>query len=289
MSPPKLVKLERIPLKNHAHLTERWVQEQIALDPSILGLGDVVLKDKERMQPHAGRLDLLLQEAESNRRYEVELQLGRTDESHIIRTIEYWDIERRRFPQYDHCAVIIAEEITARFLNVVSLFNGQIPIIALQMAAYAVGDGYALCFVRVLDETTLGLVDEDEETQETTDRAYWEVKGSKASVQIADDLLGLIHNFAPGYELKYNKHYIGLTSNGQPDNFVVFRAKKEHLNLEARLPKTKETDQQIEAAGLDTLEYEARWRRYRIRLTPVDVKRSEVQLSALMKQAFDER
>jgi hypothetical protein len=44
-------------------------------------------------------LDLLLQDADGNRRYEVEVQLGKTDESHIIRTIEYWDIERKRYPQ----------------------------------------------------------------------------------------------------------------------------------------------------------------------------------------------
>ncbi len=65
-------------------------------------------------------LDLLLQDPDTNRRYEVELQLGPTDESHIIRTIECWDIERKRYPQYDHCAVIVAEDITSRFLNVIS-------------------------------------------------------------------------------------------------------------------------------------------------------------------------
>jgi hypothetical protein len=32
--------------------------------------------------------------------------LGATDESHIIRCIEYWDIERRRYPAYEHCAVL---------------------------------------------------------------------------------------------------------------------------------------------------------------------------------------
>ena len=86
------VKFERISLKNDPELNERWVQERIAADPSILGLGDVVVKDKERIQPRAGRLDILLQDAETNLRYEVEIQLGSTDESHIIRTIEYWDI-----------------------------------------------------------------------------------------------------------------------------------------------------------------------------------------------------
>ena len=94
--------LSKLSLKSHPELTERWVQDRIAENPQILGLGDVVLKDKERIQPRAGRLDLLLQDTESNHRYEVEVQLGRTDESHIIRTIEYWDIERKRYPQYEH-------------------------------------------------------------------------------------------------------------------------------------------------------------------------------------------
>ncbi len=91
-------KFEKISLRNHPFMNEKWVQDRIAEDPAILGIGDVVLKDKERIQPRAGRLDLLLQEADGNRRYEVEIQLGATDESHIIRTIEYWDIERKRYP-----------------------------------------------------------------------------------------------------------------------------------------------------------------------------------------------
>ena len=133
--PYNFVKPEIISLKNNSELNEKWVQEIIANDPSILGLGDLILKDKERIQPNAGRLDLLLQDQDSAKRYEVEIQLGKTDESHIIRTLEYWDIEKKRYPQYEHCAVIIAENITSRFLNVISLFNGAIPLVAIQMSA----------------------------------------------------------------------------------------------------------------------------------------------------------
>jgi hypothetical protein len=97
----RFVRPERIWLATSRELTERWVQVQIAAEPAMLGLGDLIMKDKERNQPRAGRLDLLLQDAESNRRYEVEVQLGKTDESHIIRTIEYWDIERKRGPGGD--------------------------------------------------------------------------------------------------------------------------------------------------------------------------------------------
>src|SRR3984893_1134101 len=94
---------ERIFLKLHPELNEMWVQDLIASDPSIFGLGELVLRDKERIQPRAGRLDLLLQDPETKHRYEVEVQLGATDEAHVIRTVEYWDIERRRYPQYDNC------------------------------------------------------------------------------------------------------------------------------------------------------------------------------------------
>jgi hypothetical protein len=56
----KYVKFERIILKGHPEYNETWVQARIAEDPAILGLGELILKDKERMQPKAGRLDILL-------------------------------------------------------------------------------------------------------------------------------------------------------------------------------------------------------------------------------------
>nr|WP_202922424.1 hypothetical protein [Sinimarinibacterium sp. NLF-5-8] len=176
---PEFVDFEQFSIKSHAQLDERWVQDRIAENPAMLGLGDVILKDKERIQPRAGRLDLLLQDADGSRRYEVEVQLGATDESHIIRTIEYWDLERKRYPQYDHTAVIVAENITSRFLNVISLFNGMIPLVAIQMSALRFNDKVGLIFTTVLDQMTLGLVDDDEEVQEATDRPYWENRGSK--------------------------------------------------------------------------------------------------------------
>ena len=160
------VKREKILLKTHTELTEKWVQERIAEDPTLLGLRELVLKDKERIQPRAGRLDLLFQDVDSTRRYEVEIQLGSTDEAHIIRTIEYWDLERKRYPQYDHTAVIIAEDITSRFLNVIGLFNGAVPLVAIQMNALKVGDFLTLAFTTVMDQVSRGLVDEDEEVQE---------------------------------------------------------------------------------------------------------------------------
>ena len=282
----KYEKLAFVSLKGHAILSEKWVQDRIAEDPQILGLGDLILKDRERNQPRAGRLDLLMQQAEGNRRYEVELQLGKTDESHIIRTIEYWDIERKRYPQYDHTAVIVAEEITSRFLNVISLFNGTIPLVAVQMRAVQLGSTVSLVFTTVLDQVQLGLVGEDEEVHEATNRAYWEARGSKATLAMADELLEIVRSLDPTLELNYNKFYIGLARQGRPDNFVVFRPKKNFIRVEPRLDRSESVEQEIEAAGLDVMDYDEGWNRYRIRLMKGDVKKHLPLLTNLLSSAY---
>lgn len=284
------IKPERIWLKTHPEYTEKWVQNIIADDPSILGLGDLILRDKERIQPRAGRLDLLLQDADTQRRYEVEIQLGATDETHIIRTIEYWDIERKRYPQYDHCAVLVAEDITSRFLNVVSLFNGNIPLIAIQMQALRIGTQTALVFTKVMDERSLGLIEEDEDAASTpTDRNYWEKQSTVETLKLADQMLGLVKEFEPNLKLKYNKFYIGMERDGQPFNFISFRPKKNFLKLEVRIPQSTEIDAKIDQAGLETLEYNKTWGQYRMRLTAEDIKTKAETLKELAKIAFDLR
>ena len=285
---PKLYKPERINLLNHPVIKESWIQEQIANEPAILGLGDLVLKDKERIHPRAGRLDLLLQDLDTKRRYEVEIQLGRSDESHIIRTLEYWDIERKRYPQYDHCAVIIAEDITSRFLNVIKLFNSSIPFIAIQMNAFKYGDDVALIFTKVLDESPLGLVDEDEEVRELTDRDYWIKRGTSETVALADEMLAIIKDFYTGFELKYNKFYIGLAKDGQPNNFAIFRPRKKDLNIEIKLPQNDDSQKIIDDANLDDMGYDARWGNYRIRVSKQDLRKNKEAYTILLKMAFQQ-
>jgi len=282
-------KFDIVNLQQHSELNEKWVQKIIAKDPNILGLGDVILKDQERIQPKAGRLDLLLQEANSNRRYEVELQLGASDESHIIRTIEYWDIEKRRYPQYDHCAVIIAEDITSRFLNVISLFNGHIPIIALQMTAISHEGKVGLIFTRVLDELNLGMVEEDETISEPTDRPYWIGRANNSTLKMTDTFLGLIQEVAPDFELNYNKHYIGLAKDGRANNFISFVPRRQRLEVRIKLRKSNDFDELITQSDLDELEYDRRYNQYRLRLTDSDMQSQRDILNKLIAAAWTER
>ena len=281
------IKLDKINLKNDPTINEKWVQSIIASDPSILGLGDILLKDMERKQPRAGRLDLLFQD-ENNRRYCVELQLGKTDESHIIRTIEYWDLEKKRYPQYEHVAVIIAEDITSRFLNVISLFNSHIPIIAIQMNAIKLDNQIGLQFVTVLDETALQNYNEDEEPelQISVDRSYWEEKATKETVTLADKLLALIHeHIDKNINLKYNKFYIGLERMGLINNFITFKPRKMNIIIQPKLERNSDYDTIIENTGLDFLDYDARGGRYRIKLTKNDIESHEEFLVKLFKSS----
>lgn len=284
-------KLERLDLAGHPDFNERWVQERIIEDPRILGLGDVAVRDRERVHPRAGRLDLLLQDKDpdSNHRYEVELQLGETDPSHIIRVLEYWDIERKRYPQYEHTAVLVAEDVTSRFLNVLGLFNGAIPLIAIQLSAFRLGDTISLAFTTILSELTLGLVDEDEPVTELTDRAFWERQATTATVALADRLLEIIRTVEPAAELKYNKYYVGLSVGGRANNFVSFVPQKSSIQMHIKLPRTDEVDGLLAESGLDLMAYDRQWGNYRARLTSADVDKQRPLLADLVKRARSRR
>lgn len=276
-------------MKGESTITEKWIQDLIEEDPSILGLGDdLQFRDRERPQPGAGRLDLLLQD-EDNCRYEVEIQLGATDESHIIRTIEYWDIERGRYPQYDHCAVIVAEDITSRFLNVISLFNGHIPLVAIKMQALEVGTERTLVFTKVLDKIQFGL-DEEDEPAEPTNRSYWEKKAAKNTVKLVDRLLEKVNGLLQtSLELNFNKHYIGILRDTQSFNFVDFRPKKKAVNLHIKLPRSDDIDQDLENSDLDVMKYDRQFGHYRLRLTSADVDQFDDLLQGLVKDAYERR
>ena len=124
---------------------------------------------------------------------------------------------------------------------------------------YKNGDDYFLTFNTVLDEMNLGLVEEDEEVSAVTDRLYWEnIKGTVKTVKIVDEALSIITDILPGYELKYNKFYIGLAQNGSTDNFIIFRAQKSFMRMEIRFIRSDELEREIELKGLDLIDYEKR-------------------------------
>ena len=282
MVAPELTIPKYISLKNNPNIDEKWLEDRLIENTHLLGLGELDVLTRQRTQPSGGRLDLLLYDREQDTRYEVEIQLGTVDESHIIRTIEYWDIERRRFPQYEHIAVIVAEEINGRFLNVISLFNGTIPLIAIQLRGLEVGGAFTLVATRVLDVIRLGT--EDEDTGETVDRAHWERRTSEASLRVMDKFVSLIdEKVVKGVEPRYNKHFIGLTLNGQPNHFVTFGPRRSPYALtEFKASEDEELSTRLNDSGL---KYDTKNGRYRVWVYQTDLNEHSEVFVDLIKRS----
>jgi hypothetical protein len=248
--------------------SERLIQDYIASDPSVLTLGPLVLRDKERIQHSRGRLDLLLRDADGTAWYEVEVQLGKTDESHIIRTIEYWDIERKRYPDIRHTAVIVAEEITSRFFNVISLFNQSIPIVAIKLTALKLGDRHGIVFTKILDYERKGM-ETDEDTQITT-REDWVKWSPSSTMAIADQILSIAKELNSGFEFNYTKSYITIKLAGKGRNFVYLIPQKKLLKIWVTLKSSIELDTLCQDAGFDP-NFSSFYGGYQFELRPGDV------------------
>lgn len=215
------IKSEKISLRKY--FNEKWLQTQIEQDSSILGLGELDLIQRERRQSSGGRIDFLFLNSETETMYEIEIQLGATDESHIVRCIEYWDIERRRFPSKDHRAVIVAEEITNRFFNVIALMNRSIPIIAIQLNAIKIDDKIILSFTKVLD---IYEIPEDAENLggEEVSRTYWEKKSHVKSISVMDEITKIVGFKLSNPRITYNKYHVALGTSRI--NFLWFYPQK---------------------------------------------------------------
>jgi len=201
---------------------EYWLQDLIYKNPSILGLGDLQPINKEKKQSSGGRLDILLKDSSDNTMYEVEVMLGETDPSHIIRTIEYWDNEKRKYPQRQHFAVLIAESFERRYFNVVQLLSLNIPMIAVQVDLLEIKDEHVLNFTKILDIYEEPADEEEKKVNEST----W-VKKSNWTIATVKEFLKCLPN--ENIKLNYTQSYVSLIINGR--NAYYFDKRTEPTSL----------------------------------------------------------
>jgi hypothetical protein len=112
---------------------------------------------------------------------------------------------------------------------------------------------------------------------------------SASSLSIIDGLLELARQVDPRLELTYKKHYIGLSRDGAPFNFVIFQPTRSTVTLGITLPKATDVDVKIEQSELDELEYNSHFGRYRLRLSAVDLQNKSPVLRELIQLAYDRR
>jgi hypothetical protein len=276
------VKTRPIKLRD-AGKDEGWLQRQILSDPSILQLGDLTVIQREKRQSAGGRLDFLMYDPEDGIRYEIEIMLGKLDESHIIRTIEYWDLERKRYPTLEHRAVIVAEDITNRFFNVIGLLNRSVPIIAVQMNAFQYNENIFLNFVKILDITE-PIEDEEQGNIEQTDRKYWEERSNIKSLTLMDEIIALIKVLSSEVRITYNKNHIAVGTTGT--NFCWFHPRKVshiHFNL-----KYTGDDKELVLNKLEELGIESRARSNGQEISVMLTEKEFVDAKEFITQIFKE-
>ncbi len=267
---------------------EYWLQNKIFEDPSILGLGDLERVGKEKTQSSGGRLDLLLKDPEDDAMYEVEVMLGETDESHIIRTIEYWDLEKRRWPKRNHTAVLVAERINSRFFNVVHILSQSIPIIGIQVEAIMLGGNLGLHFTKIIDSYGEPEV-ESESPQIGYDEVYWNrehpdtlafAKGHEAfaSARLEDVTL----RYLPSYLVLTisSLDRIWITPRKDSRSLIEYRLERKEIEgvtaeLEAKgiFPKKKESGLKFTVSPDSITKYPELYNRLLMALYSKDLKR----------------
>lgn len=210
-----------------AGFDENWLEQQVARNPSALGLGELILIQKQRSQGSGGRLDVLLMDPDAETMYEVELMLGETDETHIIRTIEYWDNEKRRYPQRQHYAVLVAESVSRRFFNVIHILSLNVPFIAIQASIVEVAGQRALTFTKILD-TYEEPEDGSDVPNEPVGPEYWN-RHAKWTAETAGLLLDAVKPNLPSPQLSFQKHYVAITVGR--NNFFFLRKRSGDKSL----------------------------------------------------------
>ena len=112
-------------------MTAAVVVEQIADDPSVLGLGDL---DVLHAPPpcRAGQVSFRLLDPVTAGFYVVELVLGPVDDRSIIRLVERWAAERKRHGHRRCVAVLVAAHVEPRYRNLLRLIGGAVPLLVME-------------------------------------------------------------------------------------------------------------------------------------------------------------
>jgi hypothetical protein len=276
-----MVQLTAVQGIREAGYNEAWLQDMIWKNPSCLGFGDLEALQKERSQPTGGRIDMLLKDPSNDTMYEVEIMLGATDETHIIRTIEYWDNEKRRWPTRHHIAVLVAEDINRRFFTVIHLLSHSIPIVAVQVSLIKLDGKEGLHFSKVLD--TYQEVDDGSGSEVGQYNLAWWTTNQPDTVSYANYFQNIAANSGLKLEKDGVKNYVSLSNANR--NFIWFRPRRNKTALvEMRINDLawEEIEQKLQSINITPTRKSAG--SFVFNMTPKDTNQPNEQLFAQVIQ-----
>jgi hypothetical protein len=267
---------------------EDKIQEIIANDPSVIGLGsDLKWIEREKKVFGGGRLDILLAEPGNKTRYAVEIQLGNTDESHIIRTIEYWDLLERTNPTYDHVAVIVAEHLSGRFFNVIRLFHERIPLIAIQMMCIEVEGKATLAFTKVLDLSPeqSGLETESSSSGKEVEAGWRNYAGPKI-MQVVDEIFALAKEIDKDLRLNFTQSYVAINRGASRSLSTIIYPQKKQVRIGLySVESPDDMEKLFQDAGVDA-SMNSSWGPYSFAIRPDEFEKRKGLLRDLMRHLY---
>jgi hypothetical protein len=147
--------------------------------------------------------------------------------------------------------VIVTEDITNRFFNVIALLNRAVPITVVQLNVLKVEDKFVLNFLKVLDIAEL-YGEEEPGPSDQVDQGYWERRTNPASLDVVDRMVGLVTAAGKSPRVTYNKYHIPLGTTGR--NFAWFSPRKSasHCHMHVILDGEERARwvQQLDEAGI---------------------------------------
>jgi hypothetical protein len=254
----ELTPAQEVSLKSHKGYSEGWLERQIIKNPSILKLveGKLEVVRSQLRQGKERRLDLFLKALDEDTYYSVELMLGELDESHLVRTIDYWLRNQLAFADKDweHVAVVVAESISeSGCRRVARWLADNAPLVAIELRAISVDGRLAVQPFTVFDgrdrEEELDL----DRPQLDSDRDYWLKKASEKTLKLAEEIASVLPKIDSKLRVSYRHGFLGVTAQNRPANFVSFHPKKSFVKAKARVGDAEAWARRLEKGGLDVV------------------------------------
>ncbi len=117
---------------------------RIIENPTILGLGNVRVIDPVEGYLCSGNTYLLLSDSEQKRCYEVLVKRRGNNTEDLHRVIKFSNLMRMRVPSHEHCAVLVAEELTTEIIDRATTLCGIIPIAVIKIEVCKQSDSLSI-------------------------------------------------------------------------------------------------------------------------------------------------
>lgn len=128
----------------------------------------------------------------------------------------------------------------------------------------------------------------DDIESEVKDRAYWDEKSSKESLEILDECMKIINEFQPQIKLNYTQSYIGLMLNGKHQNFILFSPKQAFVRGNININDAVNWITRLENTNFKINSIGQRSGRLKFRISRENINNNRQLLLELFKKSYEE-